>query len=385
MNIFYNRASYPELRTIIDKTDNKYIFISRKKDFAYVLAKFQERLFNKSSYLYNRIWFRWRPVKRIKNGVVHTFNYLYEGNAPWVCTTEINFPSTHYKMESEDKKKYFQKVKKYILNEKCKYILPLSNFAKMNILKEASQYLNQQECEIISKKIHVLHPPQQILIDKNRVKRKFSNLSSIKMVFVGNDFWRKGGYITLCALQDLRNSYENFEFIIISNLNMDEKSYSTSKEEIINIINNNDWITWYQNISNNEVLDILKQCHIGLLPTYGDTYGYSILEMQASGCPVITSNNYALQEINSIDSGWFCDINTIVEEFGDDYFNSEICNITHIKMVEYLKNIIQDLLNSESEKILDKALNSLEKIKKEHSPLEYSKILNKIYSDAYNA
>lgn len=64
----------------------------------------------------------------------------------------------------------------------------------------------------------------------------------------------------------------------------------------------------------------MKQCHIGLLPTFGDTFGFSVLEMQACGCPVITSNNYALPEINNKEIGWICDIQESIKKYGEDYF-----------------------------------------------------------------
>ena len=40
--------------------------------------------------------------------------------------------------------------------------------------------------------------------------------------------------------------------------------------------------------------------HIGLLPTYNDSYGYSVIEFFSYGCPVITTNILALPEINQI-------------------------------------------------------------------------------------
>lgn len=48
----------------------------------------------------------------------------------------------------------------------------------------------------------------------------------------------------------------------------------------------------------------MKKSDVGLLPTWADTYGYSVLEFQACGCPVISSNTRGLPEINNNEAGW---------------------------------------------------------------------------------
>ena len=63
------------------------------------------------------------------------------------------------------------------------------------------------------------------------------------------------------------------------------------------------WISYVPKLTNNETLELMKKSHIGLLPTYADTYGYSVLEFQAAGCPVITTNVRALPEINNNNLG----------------------------------------------------------------------------------
>ena len=58
-------------------------------------------------------------------------------------------------------------------------------------------------------------------------------------------------------------------------------------------------IFYHKILFNSEVMNILKNTHVGLLPTYADTYGYSVLEAQSFGCPVITTNIRAMPEINN--------------------------------------------------------------------------------------
>jgi len=75
------------------------------------------------------------------------------------------------------------------------------------------------------------------------------------------------------------------------------------------ILDNLDRITYYEYLPNNEILELMKyKIQVGMLPTRGDTYGYSVLEFQASGCPVISTDVRALLEINNEDCGWIINV-----------------------------------------------------------------------------
>lgn len=43
----------------------------------------------------------------------------------------------------------------------------------------------------------------------------------------------------------------------------------------------------------------MKKAHVCLLPTWMDTFAYSVLEAQACGTPVISTSLRALTEINN--------------------------------------------------------------------------------------
>lgn len=71
----------------------------------------------------------------------------------------------------------------------------------------------------------------------------------------------------------------------------------------------------HTSLSNDAVLEMIKTSDVGLLPTWQETYGFSVLEMQACGCPVITTNVRALPEINPENAGWLirCPLNSMSE------------------------------------------------------------------------
>ena len=52
------------------------------------------------------------------------------------------------------------------------------------------------------------------------------------------------------------------------------------------------------------MLELLSGSHIGLLPSFAETYGYVVLEMQAAGVPVVTTDIRAFSEVNPDECGW---------------------------------------------------------------------------------
>lgn len=128
------------------------------------------------------------------------------------------------------------------------------------------------------------------------------------------------------------------------------------------------------------MLELCKTAHVGLLPTFADTYGYSVLEMQASGVPVITTNVRALPEINNNDCGWMATLP--LNQYGEAlYSRIESRNEMKHKLSVELDRIFNDIF-SNPDSLQCKALASLDRIKRYHSPEKYGEELKKIYMDA---
>lgn len=387
LNVAYVRNGYPEKRMIIDKTKNNYIFLNRKKDIGYLMAKINYKITKKSDIKnYNRIESLYKPVFVPKTiDIIHTLNLTISTNKPWIVSTEYDFPLYYPEMKENEIIKYSTTLKKYILADNCKKILPFSECAKEECIDTAKKYLNSNELKKFKSKIQVVYPPQDLIITNDEIEKKFRILKeqkNINFVFVGRQFFRKGGYIALKSLEKIRQKYKKINFIIISSLASDGKAYNESYSKVEKEILNKKWIKWYKNLPNDKVLSILKKCHIGLLPTFGDTFGFSVLEMQACGCPVITSNNYALPEINNDNIGWICDINECIQKYGNNYFDVKTSKSTTDLMINKLTKIIQEIINTPKSNIESKAIRAFNNVKVKNSPVKYSEILNNIYIDA---
>lgn len=98
----------------------------------------------------------------------------------------------------------------------------------------------------------------------------------------------------------------------MSSLNYGDYASCTTKkdyQEALKIISRyQSNIKHYVRLPNQEVLKLLKNTHVGLLPTWADSFGYSVLEAQAAGCPVITTDVRAHPEINNNEIGWVMEV-----------------------------------------------------------------------------
>jgi glycosyltransferase involved in cell wall biosynthesis len=234
--------------------------------------------------------------------------------------------------------------------------------------------------ELINSKIEVLHPAQSLIVNEYSEK----NIDNEFFVFtiIGADFFRKGGLQVLRVFEKLRE--KNVKLNIVSTLQYGLfATWTTSKEyeEAIEIINSNNNIYHYKVLENGKVLDLLKRSHVCLLPTFSDTYGFSVLEAQASGCPVITTNIRALPEINNQEVGWLIDVPR--DAFGSGLLSSKEESLEFGRIVEQeLYRIIDEEILSNVEVIKAKGQKALERIRKEHNPKDKAKFLEEVYKNA---
>lgn len=202
----------------------------------------------------------------------------------------------------------------------------------------------------------------------------------LRFIFVGRDFFHKGGKESLNAILKVRREHP-IELILIGDFNRHD--YLTCDlcddpldvEKLIN--ENQDWITYYPSLENAKVLELMKTCHVGLLPTRADTYGYSVLEMQACGLPVITTDVRALPEINNEECGWL--IHVPKNAYGEAFYAMPEEIVALSQTIESQLEVIVKAICENSQQIREKAIASLKRIKEMHSPERYAEMLMQVY------
>lgn len=281
---------------------------------------------------------------------------------------------------------YNELVHKYLLRvamDNCIGIIALSRCALSIQERILSAYPDLKE-RILSKTT-MIHPPQKPLT--NAVKIKNKDLTIINFLFVGSDFYRKGGAESVLAF-DRITLIDEFKgkarLTIIGDLqrrhNYAHKEFHDGDDffsSIESCINKNKMITHYTKIDNESLISSLDNCHIGLLPSWADTFGYSVLEFQAAGCPVISTDVRALTEINNNDVGWIVpvrknDLNEVILNSLNDKnkCRSDIVNGVFKVMLEIMIN---------PEVIYKKGVLSLDRIQREHSIDSFNEDISIIY------
>lgn len=383
--------SYPDKRMILNKVPElQYIQVKNRRENIGRALRFAGRYFLtiRQTELYAQgVHFTLDAPCYPEIDLIHTFNRvcLHDRNR-WVATFEKTFPE-YFSEETEINLRLMKRQLPLILSDKCIAILPMSQWAYRYELWLLSQFAKTEEIDRVKSKMMVLYPPQEILITEKEIRNKFSDTRKLRFLYVGGQVKRKGGAEVLKAFAQLRNRHNSFSLIFIGkiddcygNFYLDEKE----KKGIRDIMEHADWLEYHEKLPNEEVLKLARRAHVGLLPTMGDTFGFSVLEMQACGCPVITTDRQALPEINNDQCGWLINTKDVHLPHGDDFGHytrdevNELSDFVGERLVHTLSAIMDD-----PNLLKEKALTAQERIKKVHNTESYAEKLKRIYCRKY--
>lgn len=232
--------------------------------------------------------------------------------------------------------------------------------------------------ESIMKKVEVLPPAQDLLVSSWEEK-PITQRGPLRLAFVGGVFFRKGGSELLSVINRLISEGANVRLDVVSQLGLWHQMNETEqdREEARRRIENVPEITWHGRLPNDEVLKLFTQSHIGLLPSYIETYGYTVLEAQACGCATITTDVKAFPEINPDEVGWRVQVDEEDYDFRSEEGRRRISDRIESGLYRVLGEILED-----RSCIREKGRAALNRIKTEHSPARHGERLRKIYREA---
>ncbi len=357
--------SYPEIRNFAAISFDQYTF---KKIFD--LYKFPSFILFKLKHKINRKWQNsFQDFGLNRCDFFHFFNVISFGNKPYITTYETTLPRWN------DSEEDFKKGLEIIANKSCKNIIALSECAYKKqeaiILKYRPDLL-----EAIMTKNSILLPPQIPLIQHFSDKKILGE--KIIFTIVGADFFRKGGSAILDAFDNLLTDNKPVCLNIVSTLNYGDYASKTTDQDLENalrIINKHPGkITLFNQLTNKEVQQLLVNTDVAMLPSLAETFGYFILEAQAAGCPVITTDIRAMPEINNEKKGWLIQIREKNEYDADLKKRDELLK----KISLDLTSIILSIIDNPSIIRLKGAL-ALEDIIFNHSPEKHKAKLLDIY------
>ncbi len=337
-----------------------------------------------------KLFYDFRSIVPTGCDVFHFFNCINLGkHSRWVISVESGVPwpvSVTRCVESGDadlsaiaNDPYVERRVRALANPNCLGLLALSHCTE-NIQREIIKQFPQYE-SVIAKKLVTLLPPQKLIVHDIAEKGvAWDDEEPLTFVYVGGNYYRKGGRETVEVLSELHKKYP-FRLILISAMAVDEQRYMRTdhdEEDAKSLIaENKDWIEYYCGLPNAEVLEKMKQAHVCLLPTWMDTFAYSVLEAQACGTPVISTSLRALTEINDESVGWLIDVP--VNRLNNPLHSTrEQQDVFSEMLVSGLRAKVEHVLQHREE-IKEKADRCLRKIEQYHSPKRYEEKLRMIY------
>lgn len=388
MKVGYYGENYSSKRNIINIVQHlDYVKVhDLNKVLVYVYNKLPNRSFDT-----NDMRFSFNDFNLNRVDILHFFNTVSFGKTPWITTFETILPRFRSTLSSHHgrkctysaliQEKKIAKALEALSSASCKKLIAMSE-CNLSMQKEFLRHFPQY-CSEIEHKLTCLHPPQEVFVNDFDSKRLVLD-EEIRFMFVGSSFFRKGGMEILEAFSELRrNNGYNVKLTLISSLTIDNYATKEKEEDVQTakvMIQNSDWIDYYRYLPNQKVLELMKASHVGLLPTYADTYGYSILEFQASGCPVISTDVRALPEINNNEIGW--QIKIPKNYLGEAIYTTKEDRLEIGRAIKKgIKTAVLEIFENR-EIISNKANAAVKNIRNKHSPEEFSRRIAQLYHRA---
>ena len=367
ITVGHHGTGYVEDRSLPTVADPGFRFV-RTYDLFNVPNYLQRRLFGSSqaTSLFNCIH---QDFGLNRVDLFHFVNILSATSTPWICTFEHYLPRWNPSS---------RRGMRLLARSSCKHLIAMSDFARDSQLELLKEHPALRER--VLPKITVLHPPQALLV--RSYDEKPVQDTPVICTFVGRDFFRKGGLETLHAVARLIQEGGDITLHVVSGLEYGDyatKSTENDLEEaraLLGLMGRH--VHLHGEMPNHEVLSLLRASHIGLLPTYDDTYGFSVLESQAAGTPVITTNVDALPEINNDEVGWVIPLSK--DRYGQAVRGTmEDRKVISAAIGEGVYAALRDALGRPGI-IREKGIRALDRVSRFHDPGAHARRLFQLYA-----
>jgi len=260
------------------------------------------------------------PIKRFD--LVHAFNRIPLGTTPFVIGFESHLPRV---INREDGKAFALQTR-LLLSDRCRAIIPFSKIAERWFRRVHGQSSFWPELEA---KLYMRYPNVPVFHGQDALQEEAAlreqdalqeqDHGPVRLAFVGSHFGRKGGCVAVRIAELALQRNRDIEVTIVSNLTVGGSVWTDPTRPeffdryraLLDLPN----VTLFRQLPNDEVVDLLRRSHFTLLPTFGDTFGFTAIESMMSCTPVIATDQGALPEfIVDDENGILLDLETT--EFG---------------------------------------------------------------------
>jgi glycosyltransferase involved in cell wall biosynthesis len=183
-----------------------------------------------------------------------------------------------------------------LVSPRCRFIIGISDFATNYFTRHPPA----EHRSAVQAKLHRIYPAQEIFTTAGSYTPPNGN-EPLRVVFVGTDFFRKGGEALLDLIEELADDLD-VHWTVVSRVSDDDwgswwLATPERVEEARRRLSRHPRVSWERHLEPDQVAMLMGTAHVGLLPTLSDTFGYSALEFLAHGIPLIATNVQALPEV----------------------------------------------------------------------------------------
>jgi glycosyltransferase involved in cell wall biosynthesis len=225
--------------------------------------------------------------------LVHTFNSIpLLTNCPFVVTFEDYAP----RLPGDRPMRLLAPfLRRCLTSSQCIALVAMSSYAVRQM-----KYQHRSHPSDLGKliaKTKIIYPG----IQQTRQTPKRLSSAPLKLLFVGGDFFRKGGPALVRAHKALRKAGIAVQTTVVSSLAWSADDYvgppglSAVRKSLGDL--DTDGLALHRQLSNENVKVLMQQADFLVLPTLHDTFGYVSIEAMAGGTPVIATATCAQVEI----------------------------------------------------------------------------------------
>jgi glycosyltransferase involved in cell wall biosynthesis len=243
----------------------------------------------------------WPHPSWARYDLIHGFNAIPITSKPWLVTFESILPRTL----GTGGAALGRRLRERMLDDGCRGLIAMSYYARGKFMKANCDW---PALSRVLPKVGVLYPH---FPSRPATVRRYARGTELRLVFVGNDFARKGGVVALRAVERATAHGLPVRLDIVSGFRMGGSVYTDADRTRYDVdlaLLGHRAVTVHGRVPNDRVLALMAEAHIQVLPTMDDTFGYSVVEGYSVGTPAIATSVCAMPELVASDSGAVLDL-----------------------------------------------------------------------------
>ena len=245
---------------------------------------------------FNKIQREWDGMTVVapswRSDLLHVVNRIPITSRRFICSHESGVPRCYGLPEKSRITRFLQSR---LRSKHCRRIIGMSHFAArcMRAHQERLGFGDELDAKSM-----VQHP--NIRMGPAHDRMAGDTAEQLILTFVGGHFARKGGCVAvrLAELARIRNLPIHVN--IVSSMQMGAHVWTDPTgdgffDPVLRAMSSPN-ITHYEGLPNDALRELLGHSHFTLLPTFADTFGFSVIEGMAEHTPAITTDICALPE-----------------------------------------------------------------------------------------